>query len=244
MRTLMSLSAGLLSGLGVFTYYSLCDGGDGALRGHYVEARTASVFAGACHYNGEYTTQGREAVLAWSFDGGEFAGVPLAGLGAVAVVAADANLKEPGAERRSTVYLDRDLSEDQRGALERLVRERWGAALGEIRSVELAEVSVENDGRRFAVAVDERIALSGEALPDRACCSMPQNVWYEPLVGIEERVVARTDVFRSADRAAGEVWSRSGENDAFVGSFRVRSCCVDTGCDVERAPHCEASVAP
>lgn len=32
--------------------------------GDYVEARTASVFAGACHYNGELVTTGHEAVAA------------------------------------------------------------------------------------------------------------------------------------------------------------------------------------
>ena len=29
--------------------------------GRYVESRTAAVFAGACHYNGEYCADGREA---------------------------------------------------------------------------------------------------------------------------------------------------------------------------------------
>jgi hypothetical protein len=30
-----------------------------SMRGDYVEVRTASVFAGACHYNGEFVTTGR-----------------------------------------------------------------------------------------------------------------------------------------------------------------------------------------
>ncbi|MCA1632087.1 MAG: hypothetical protein LC774_17540, partial [Acidobacteria bacterium] len=50
------------------------------VRGVYVEARTASVFAGACHYNGELTTAGREAVLAWSVKEGSWGGVNLAGV--------------------------------------------------------------------------------------------------------------------------------------------------------------------
>ncbi len=37
-----------------------------ALTGDYVEARTASVFAGACHFNGEVVTTGRDAVMAWN----------------------------------------------------------------------------------------------------------------------------------------------------------------------------------
>jgi hypothetical protein len=53
------------------------------VRGVYVEARTASVFAGACHYNGELTTAGREAVLAWSVKEGSWGGVQLAGVRAV-----------------------------------------------------------------------------------------------------------------------------------------------------------------
>ena len=30
-----------------------------SIKGDYVEVRTASVFAGACHFNGEVTTTGR-----------------------------------------------------------------------------------------------------------------------------------------------------------------------------------------
>ena len=45
------------------------------LRGDYVEARTASVFAGACHYNGELTTTGRDALMAWNITAGSWDGV-------------------------------------------------------------------------------------------------------------------------------------------------------------------------
>ena len=56
------------------------------LSGDYVEARTASVFAGACHYNGELTTTGRDAVMAWNITTGSWDGVRLAGVRALAVV--------------------------------------------------------------------------------------------------------------------------------------------------------------
>src|SRR6478735_7691951 len=54
--------------------------------GDYVEARTASVFAGACHYNGEFVTTGRDALLAWNFSKGSFNGIDLSGTRAVAAV--------------------------------------------------------------------------------------------------------------------------------------------------------------
>ena len=37
-----------------------------SIKGDYVEVRTASVFAGACHFNGEVTTTGRDALMAWN----------------------------------------------------------------------------------------------------------------------------------------------------------------------------------
>src|SRR5260370_7828290 len=37
-----------------------------SVKGDYVEARTASVFAGACHFNGEVVTTGQDALMAWN----------------------------------------------------------------------------------------------------------------------------------------------------------------------------------
>ena len=48
-----------------------------SLRGDYVEVRTASVFAGACHYNGEVVTTGRDAMMAWNVTSGSWQGVDL-----------------------------------------------------------------------------------------------------------------------------------------------------------------------
>ena len=47
------------------------------IKGDYVEVRTASVFAGACHFNGEVVTAGREAIMAWSFSAGTWNGTNL-----------------------------------------------------------------------------------------------------------------------------------------------------------------------
>src|SRR5918911_1438291 len=76
------------------------------LRGDYVEARTASVFAGACHYNGELTTTGRDALMAWSVAAGSWDGVSLAGVRAVAGVGSGAKLLDSKAARRSELVVD------------------------------------------------------------------------------------------------------------------------------------------
>ena len=65
-----------------------------AVRGDYVEVRTASVFAGACHFNGEVTTAGREAMMAWNFTSGKWQDIDLTGVRLMAIVSSDINLSE------------------------------------------------------------------------------------------------------------------------------------------------------
>jgi len=108
------------------------------IAGDYVEARTASVFAGACHYNGELVTTGRDAVMAWSFTAGTFNGVDLAGAKAMAAVTSDANLSQDAAKKVELV-IDSRLSEAQAKAVEGLLREKV-AALGKVVAVRPAPV--------------------------------------------------------------------------------------------------------
>src|SRR5713226_3280532 len=84
-----------------------------SVRGDYVEVRTASVFAGACHYNGEVTTTGRDALMAWDVTSGKWNEVDLAGVRAVAIVSADANLSDNSAARRSEIIINREASHTQ-----------------------------------------------------------------------------------------------------------------------------------
>src|SRR5438309_11722092 len=84
------------------------------VKGDYVEVRTASVFAGACHFNGEITTTGRDALMAWNISSGNWEGVDLAGLRAIAVVSADDNLSNAAASRRSEIILDQSASQDRK----------------------------------------------------------------------------------------------------------------------------------
>jgi hypothetical protein len=189
------------------------------VRGVYVEARTASVFAGACHYNGELTTAGREAVLAWSVKEGSWGGVNLAGVRAVAVVGSEANLTDSAAARRSELIVDSTASAAQASALTRAVESAYGKVLGRVVEVRRAPVSFSAEGKTFKVVAPGTASLDVEAMPDDLCCRMPQLVWYTPLVSVEGRKVGYTRTASYAGGAAGEAWQRTGENGAFYGSF-------------------------
>jgi hypothetical protein len=190
------------------------------LKGDYVEARTASVFAGACHYNGELTVTGRDALMAWNVTAGSWDGVNLAGVRALAVVSADANLVDAQAARRSELIVDISATDAQAAALVKAFKGRYADALGQVVSVRRAPVIFRHDGTAYSVGTSS-VALSVEAMPDNLCCRMPQLVWYEPLVPLNGRKVGYTKKATYAGGPAGDAWERAGENGAFYGNFSL-----------------------
>ena len=135
-----------------------------SLRGDYVEVRTASVFAGACHYNGEVVTTGRDAMMAWNVTSGKWQGVDLSGVRVMAIVSADANLAEGNAARQSEI-IDSNASGTQALAMVNALKEKYAASLGNVVEVRSAPVSFERNGRTYAVVTNEA-AINVEAMPN------------------------------------------------------------------------------
>src|SRR5436309_3092277 len=111
------------------------------VKGDYVEVRTASVFAGACHFNGEVTTTGRDAMLAWNVSSGRWNGVDLAGVRAIAVVSAEDNLSNLKAGRRSELIIDQSTTQNQASAMVDALKKKYADALGEVISVRTAPIN-------------------------------------------------------------------------------------------------------
>ncbi|HEX3250922.1 MAG TPA: DUF1326 domain-containing protein [Pyrinomonadaceae bacterium] len=190
------------------------------LRGDYVEVRTASVFAGACHYNGEVVTTGRDAMMAWKVTNGQWQGVDLSGVRALAIVSADVNLAENNAARTSEIIIDSSASRAQSVAMLNALKEKYAAALGTVAGVRSAPISFERNGRTYNVVTNEA-SINVEAMPNDLCCKMPNLVWYTPFVGLENRKVGYTSKALYSGKVVGEPWSRSGENSAFYGTFSL-----------------------
>ena len=189
-----------------------------SIKGDYVEVRTASVFAGACHFNGEVVTAGREAIMAWNFASGRWNGTDLAGLKAIAVVSADENLENSTAARHSEIVLDSSASHDQKVAMLEALKSRYQSTLGEIISVRSAPISFKHEGKSYDVASAEA-AINVEAMPNDLCCRQPNLVWYTPLVQLGQRKVGYTLKASYSGHEVGDTWEREGENSAFYGSF-------------------------
>jgi len=191
-----------------------------SMRGDYVEVRTASVFAGACHYNGEVVTTGRDAMMAWNVTNGQWQGVDLSGVRALAIVSADVNLAEDNAARTSEIIIDSSASRAQSVAMLNALKEKYAAALGTVAAVSSAPIRFDRNGRNYNVVTNEA-AINVEAMPNDLCCKMPNLVWYTPFVGLENRKVGYTSKALYNGKVVGEPWSRSGENSSFYGTFSL-----------------------
>src|SRR3954469_11014608 len=198
--------------LGLLVFFSLIAFSPRAesagVSGDYVEARTASVFAGPCHYNGELTTTGRDAVLAWHVTSGEWNGVDLAGVRFVAVVSADDNLSNGSAARRSEVIINEEATHAQARAVLDLLSRKYATALGHVVSVRSAPVSFSHEGKSYSISASDIAALNIEAMPNDLCCKMPSMVWYTPLVPVENRKVGYTRKALYAGDTVGDAWQR------------------------------------
>jgi hypothetical protein len=193
-------------------------GGAPKVTGDYVEARTASVFAGACHYNGELVTTGEEAIAAWSISSGYWKGADLTGLRAIAAVAADKSLGQDG-DRRSELLVDSSATPAQVAALTDMIRTECCKQLGSIVSVHQGPITFTRTGRSYAVKADGFASMSVDPMPNDECCKMPSLVWYSPLAPIENRKVGYTNSAAYAAGTVGDQWDRGGENSAFYGTF-------------------------
>ncbi|HKC65351.1 MAG TPA: DUF1326 domain-containing protein [Pyrinomonadaceae bacterium] len=190
-----------------------------SLKGDYVEVRTASVFAGACHYNGEVVTTGRDALMAWQVNSGNWNGVDLSGVRVVAVVSSDSNLSDTQAPRRSELIVDKSASRAQELAIIDALKTKYSATLGKIVSVKSAPVEFKHEEKAYSINSSGIATINMESMPDDLCCRMPQLVWYEPLIPLAGRKVGYTREALYAGGAVGDSWQRDGENSAFYGSF-------------------------
>jgi Protein of unknown function (DUF1326) len=187
--------------------------------GRYVEVRSASVYAGACHYNSEYVTQGREALLAWSFERGSHAGVELGGLSVAVALGDDENLAEKPGRRRSLVFVSDQLDARRQTALLGWLLASHGALLGEVRGVIPVALAVEVGAASFRVNAGPDCALQGDVMPNRECCRMPYNVWYAPFERLQERRVGHVETWSATWAPLGIELERRDENSASFGSF-------------------------
>jgi hypothetical protein len=191
------------------------------IQGEYMEARSVSVYVGACHYGSEFVEGGKEATLVWNIHQGNWNGVSLNGLTVVAVLSAKNNLAIDTETRRSVLYLDAKATPEQRAALVDLMTAKRSAVVGEIVSTQIAPITFDKQGVEYELRVGQTLALSVSRYPCEHC-TQPHQVWYQPLEQVDTAIVGKSTSYRYKDIILPVTWSQ-GEptNNVFVGDFTM-----------------------
>jgi hypothetical protein len=194
-----------------------------SIKGTYVEARTAEVFAGGCIMNGEAGTTGKEALLAWKVDRGTFDGVGLNGLSIVAAVAGDANLgvHEIGgdtAQTRAALFVDERATSAQRVALVAMARRLSNGVLGTVVELTPAAIQFVDDGDAIRVSAKSlRLTVAREMTHDPTCGG---KQWFQPLSDIDGIAGMGTTTENAfSGTTLGTRWSDPNKHSSFFGAF-------------------------
>lgn len=196
--------------------------GDQTVVGDYIEVRSNHIYTCGCLYSGEQMTDGREAILAWSIQQGQYRGVPLAGARAVAVLEGERNLGLPGAGRRSVLFIDvADSGADQQ-AVAGVLKEAFAGVLGEVIAVHSAPIRFDRDGERLAIQVGEvsRLVVRPARLPEDA--HQGSALWYTPFIPTTESRLGTTEYnsYRG-DEFGHRWWTRDPGITAYIARFTL-----------------------
>lgn len=217
-----TLSAGVM-GLVLTAAFAVASA-QAAIHGDYVEVRSADIYAGHCYANSEVGMEGKEAMMAWKVQAGDWQGVDLSGLSVVAVVRANATLGDPYHDPlpvRAVLIVDSRATMRQRMALAAFAMAMAGPLVSNVVRIDSAPISMESDNGNAVV----RLAAGDIArVETRALCHGDQTcgnefVYYPPLTAISGATpaVAVQDVY--AGEGLNTVWNRTGRKNSFVGTF-------------------------
>lgn len=217
----------LALGLVAFAFASSAHAND--LQGAYVEARTCQVYTGPCFANGEVGLAGKDAVLSWRIDKGEYHGVKLTDLSVAMVVKASDTLGFRGLSdaetKKCVVVVDENASEAQKNALTRLVLDHTGLEMNNVMHVTAAPVDVQLNVSDLTATVEVGRIIklqTRKARPGDCICSN-ESAYYPPLVELKGSVPGVTIQGDVTARRLGTRWSIPDSRTAYMGMFELSS---------------------
>jgi hypothetical protein len=197
-----------------------------AIKGDYVEVRSADVYTGPCFANSEENLDGKQAILAWKIREGSWQGVSLDGLSVVAVVKANATLGDiyhNPYPTKSILILDDRANSQQRNALVEFVKSAAGPLVKDVVRLDTAPIALEMSGEHGSVKLVAgnlaRVRTRSLCEGDHLCGN--EEVYYPPLTKVAHAMPAYTLNAAFTGAGLGEVWDRSEARSAFIGSFNL-----------------------
>lgn len=167
-------------------------GSNSPVTGQYLEDRSNSVYGCPCEWSSEYVSYGREAVLAWKIESGEYEGVSLTGLRLAAVLAGEFTLSVATSPRRSTVYVDAGAPAAQRRAGVAWLQSQYTDVLGHVMGIHELSIQFNIDSESATLRVGDVLDLEMR----RANLLEDTQAWasllYDPLTKLTSSTLGTT----------------------------------------------------
>jgi hypothetical protein len=198
-----------------------------AMKGDYVEVRSADIYTGPCFANSEVNLEGRQAMMAWHVNQGTYDGVNLGGLSVVAVVLAHSTLGDEFHNpypAKSVLIVDERANGAQRAALQAFAKSAGGALLADVVRVDAAPIKLDMAGDMHGSVTMTAGNLA--YIKTRAMCAGDhicgnETVYYPPLTKLAHSMPAFALEEGFNGLGLGQTWTRADTRSAFVGTFSL-----------------------
>lgn len=222
-RSLLSVIA--VVAVGVVTLFPAAARAE--VSGDYLEVRTCAIFTGPCFANAESGLTGREAVMAWSIDEGDYQGVDLAGRKVVVSLVASGTLALGGGVEvyafpvKSVILVDEAADSRQRAALVAFAREKAGELAENVVRVEFVPIEMQLDHVDMAANLNagDKARIATRKLKDGDCVCTNEIVYYPPLAKVENYAPAFALESAYQGGGLGVKWSSPNTRSAFLATF-------------------------
>ncbi len=197
-----------------------------AIKGDYVEVRSADVFTGPCFANGQVNLDGKQAMMAWKVEQGSWQGVELDGLSVVAIVKASATLGDAYHNpypARSVLLVDSRANAKQREALVAFAESVAGPLTRNVVAIDTVPIKLETGSDMGTVKL---IAGNVARIETRSLCHGDdicgnEVTYYPPLTKVSHAMPAYTLREAFSGKGLGETWNLNDSRSAFVGGFNL-----------------------
>lgn len=194
--------------------------------GAYVEARSCDVYTGPCIANGEMGLSGREAIMAWRVDRGQWDGVELGGLSVIAVVNTSTTMGDVQFQPQKGVgvlIVDSAANPRQREALSAMAREKAGSLLSEVTAIHDSPIEFtagvcKADGCA-TVEAPELVRIDTRCLNDGDHVCGNEETFYPPLTDVKSAQPAFTATASFQGEGLDRRWDHKNRRSAFIASF-------------------------
>ena len=198
------------------------------IQGEYLESRSCAVYTGPCFANAEMDLAGKEAVMAWKVEKGDWNDTDLKGLGVALILNAEGTLGHDGVfemnagKIKSVILVDQKATARQREALVAFVRDSAKELTENVVRIEATNIQLENDHingiGRFTAG--KLASIETRALKAGDCVCTNEVVYYQPLTKVKDFSPAYSKTVSFQGEGLNNRWTIHNTRSAFLATFR------------------------